>query len=66
MRRELAENPLAVLPSGTDTQATLEATNIERVGHYAIRITFNDGHRTGLYSWQWLRSIIPTEAEEGA
>lgn len=27
---------------------------IEQVGHYAVRITFNDGHNTGLYSWDYL------------
>ncbi len=63
MRRELASNPLAVLPSGETTPTHLEATDIERVGHYAIRIMFSDGHRTGLYSWQWLRSIAPPGAD---
>ncbi|MDP7069932.1 MAG: DUF971 domain-containing protein [Phycisphaerales bacterium] len=61
-RRELDQNPLAVL-SGGDDPDELEATDIERVGHYAIRITFSDGHRTGLYSWQWLRSIAPSESQ---
>ncbi|MEC8324650.1 MAG: gamma-butyrobetaine hydroxylase-like domain-containing protein [Pseudomonadota bacterium] len=27
---------------------------IEQVGHYAVRIIFNDGHNTGLYSWDYL------------
>ncbi len=27
---------------------------IEPVGHYAIRLRFDDGHDTGLYSWDWL------------
>lgn len=29
-------------------------TAIEPVGHYAIRLTFTDGHDTGLYSWDYL------------
>lgn len=24
------------------------------VGHYAIRITFSDGHNTGIYTWAYL------------
>lgn len=27
---------------------------IEPVGNYAIRIVFDDGHDTGLYSWEYL------------
>lgn len=27
---------------------------IAPVGHYAVRLTFDDGHDTGLYSWDWL------------
>jgi prepilin-type processing-associated H-X9-DG protein len=29
------------------------------VGNYAIQITFNDGHATGIYSYDQLRSICP-------
>ncbi len=27
-------------------------TKIEPVGHYAVRLIFDDGHNTGLYTWQ--------------
>lgn len=27
---------------------------IEPVGHYAVRLVFDDGHDSGLYSWQFL------------
>lgn len=30
---------------------------LEPVGNYAIRILFDDGHDTGLYSWTWLRRL---------
>jgi len=30
---------------------------IEPVGHYAIRIRFDDGHDTGLYSWTYLHEL---------
>ncbi len=29
-------------------------TNLEPQGHYALRITFSDGHDTGIYSWEYL------------
>lgn len=28
-----------------------------RVGNYAIRFDFSDGHRTGLYSYDYLRTL---------
>jgi DUF971 family protein len=34
---------------------------IEPIGNYAIRITWNDGHATGIYSFDHLRSICPCE-----
>jgi DUF971 family protein len=30
---------------------------VEPVGHYAIRIKFDDLHDTGIYSWQYLRAL---------
>ena len=30
---------------------------IEPVGHYAIRIKFDDLHDTGIFSWQYLRAL---------
>ena len=32
-------------------------TGVEAVGNYAIRIVFDDGHNTGLYSWNWLYNL---------
>jgi len=29
-------------------------TDVEPVGHYAVRPTFSDGHDTGLYTWDYL------------
>ncbi len=29
----------------------------ERVGNYALRFDFSDGHRTGLYSYDYLRAL---------
>jgi DUF971 family protein len=30
---------------------------IDPVGNYAARLTFSDGHNTGLYSWSYLRKL---------
>ena len=32
-------------------------SGLEPVGHYAVRIIFNDGHSTGLYTWAFLREL---------
>ncbi len=32
-------------------------TELQPVGHYAIRIVFDDGHDTGLYTWQYLHEL---------
>lgn len=32
-------------------------TAIEPVGNYAIKLTFSDGHDTGLYSWDYLYDL---------
>ena len=30
---------------------------LERVGNYAVRIVFDDGHDTGLFSWDYLHEL---------
>ncbi|AHF90448.1 hypothetical protein OpiT1DRAFT_03239 [Opitutaceae bacterium TAV1] len=32
-------------------------TGWERVGGYALRFDFSDGHRTGIYSFEYLRQL---------
>lgn len=34
----------------------------EQVGNYAIRFEFSDGHRTGLYSFVYLRRLAAAES----
>jgi DUF971 family protein len=45
-------------------QETLQAgkrnvtiTEVEAVGHYALRPKFSDGHDTGIYSWDYLYDL---------
>ena len=40
----------------------LKMDKIEAVGNYAIRIDWNDGHNTGIYSYDHLRKICPCES----
>jgi len=35
-------------------KADVGIVSIEPVGHYAVRLVFDDGHDTGLYSWDLL------------
>lgn len=46
-----ARPPQAPMP---DDVSVLEA---EPMGRYAVRLTFSDGHRTGIYSWVLLREL---------
>ncbi len=32
-------------------------TAVEPVGHYAIKLVFDDGHDTGLYTWAYLEEL---------
>ena len=35
----------------------VEITDITAIGNYAIKLTFNDGHDTGIYSWDYLLEL---------
>ena len=35
----------------------VSVTGAEPVGRYALRIRFDDGHDTGLYTWPYLRQL---------
>lgn len=36
---------------------------IEMVGSYAIQPTWDDGHHTGIYTWEYLRKLCPQVEE---
>ena len=55
------ESPSAEVQGHTPSQKVIVAgkrnvgiVDVRHVGNYAVRITFDDGHDTGMYSWQWL------------
>ena len=37
----------------------IKAQSATQVGNYAVQISFNDGHNTGIFSYDYLRSICP-------
>ena len=36
---------------------TVGITGVEPIGNYALRLLFDDGHNTGLYSWSLLHEL---------
>ena len=50
-----AENRHADVPQKTFSGVGI--LSIEPVGHYAVKLLFSDGHRSGIYSWETLRSL---------
>jgi DUF971 family protein len=39
-----------------------ELLHLDGVGNYALGLTWQDGHSTGIYSFRWLRELCPCEA----
>lgn len=50
----------AILLVGKEQVAISE---IEPVGHYALRLRFDDGHDSGLYTWEYLHELATGKAE---
>jgi DUF971 family protein len=47
-------------PGQGQLQVGKESVNIlaiEPIGQYAVRLVFDDGHNTGLYTWKYLREL---------
>jgi DUF971 family protein len=38
-------------------KANVGVVDAQPVGRYAVRIVFDDGHETGIYSWDYLRKL---------
>jgi DUF971 family protein len=61
-RPKTAAAPTAAAPAGNPFQMykpRLKMLSIEPVGTYAMRIEWNDGHNTGIYSYDHFRHICP-------
>ena len=60
-QRKMRDDPLYVLPpSMLAVSAKLDpASPVEMVGNYALQFYWDDGHRTGIYTFGYLRQITP-------
>ena len=38
-------------------EALPRPVEVEPVGKYALRFKWNDGHESGIYSWDYLRNV---------
>jgi DUF971 family protein len=36
---------------------SVQVTRVEPIGMYAVRLHFDDGHNSGLFSWDYLREL---------
>ena len=41
----------------------VEIRSVDPIGNYAIRIEFDDGHDTGIYSWGYLKELVDRREE---
>ncbi len=41
----------------------VQVTSVDPIGHYAVRLVFDDGHDTGLYTWKYLYELGEQQAE---
>ena len=53
----------AVLQVG---KSKVKLVGIEGVGHYAVQLKFDDGHDTGLYTWNYLYDLSINQQQHWA
>jgi DUF971 family protein len=58
---QLGKKPMLTIMPGNFSQA-VSAVHAELVGNYALRIDWSDNHGTGIYSFQYLRSLKPPKS----
>jgi DUF971 family protein len=59
LEQKQSKSPLKILPGNYSKPLTV--VSAELVGNYALRIDWSDDHATGIYSFEYLRSISPPE-----
>jgi DUF971 family protein len=55
----VASGPVLSSPALPMFKPKLTAKAAHAVGNYALRIDFNDGHTTGIFSFDYLRTVCP-------
>lgn len=62
LRKSLKTNRLTIVPESEST-GPVTVERLERVGNYAIRPIWTDGHATGIYSFEYLRELAPPPSQ---
>ena len=57
--KNLEDSP-AVFESG---KSSVQINKISKVGNYAIKFLFDDGHDDGIYSWDYLKKLAENKAD---
>jgi prepilin-type processing-associated H-X9-DG protein len=57
----LGDAPVLSSPLLPMYKPKLTAKSAHAVGNYALQIDFNDGHATGIFSFDYLRTVCPCE-----
>lgn len=47
---------------GPETPEMYKIAAIEPIGNYALQISYKDGHTTGIYSWEYLKTLWEGES----
>ena len=57
VERRQSESDILHVITEVGLETTAELRNVRAVGNYAIQIVWEDGHDTGIYTYDYLRSL---------
>jgi DUF971 family protein len=58
-REDQRGKPLRVISNLSSPENMSTVRDVSLAGRYALRITWNDGHNTGIYDFELLRALCP-------
>ena len=50
-------------PKLVSNKKLVSISKLQPVGHYAVKLVFDDGHDSGIYSWQYLKQLSQQQNE---
>ena len=50
-------------PKLVSNKKLVNISKLQPVGHYAVKLVFDDGHDSGIYSWQYLKQLNEQQSE---
>ena|SRR5258707_12676067 len=56
-RQSDPEDILSLIP-----KRSYKIEDAQLVGNYALQLFWDDGHHTGIYTWEYLRRLCPTDS----